>query len=120
VIPDEAVEAAARVMHAQDDALNDVGEFDLEVYRHDVTAILEAAAPHLMAAAKVATEEELDALPAWSVVLSDAYTHHESKQRISFQRWDDGAWHRGGRSASTHPDNFLPVTVLYVPGSPDA
>jgi len=50
MIPDEAVEAAARVMHAQDDALNDVGEFDLEVYRHDVTAILEAAAPHIIAA----------------------------------------------------------------------
>ena len=62
----------------------------------------------------VNTEEELNALPAWSVVLSVAYTHHKSGKRISFQRWDDGAWHRGGRAASTHPDNFLPATVLHV------
>ena len=115
MIPDKAVEAAAEEVVRIFD-----GDFSGEASVTMARWILEAAAPHLMAAAKVATEEELDALPAWSVVLSDAYTHHESKQRISFQRWDDGAWHRGGRSASTHPDNFLPVTVLYVPGSPDA
>jgi hypothetical protein len=65
---------------------------------------------------RITTAEELDALPEWSVVLSDTYRHHASGQRLSFQRWDDGAWHRGGRSASTHPDNFLPATVLHVGG----
>ncbi|WP_426940282.1 hypothetical protein [Pseudarthrobacter sp. S6] len=63
---------------------------------------------------EVTTVEELDALPIGSVVLSDAYTG-QSGQKISFQRWDDGDWHRGARSGDTHPDNFLPATVLYSP-----
>ena len=62
----------------------------------------------------ITTAEELDALLNGSVVLSTQYTG-QSGQQISFQRWYDGDWHRGARSASTHPDNFLPVVVLYEP-----
>lgn len=63
----------------------------------------------------IKTPEELDILPVGAVVLSEPYTHHENGVRISFQRWDDGQWHRGARAGSTHPDNFLPVTVLFDP-----
>lgn len=66
---------------------------------------------------QVTTEEELDALPPGSVVLSLSYLGQPSGQRISFQRWPDGDWHRGARSGSTHPDNFLPATVLHVGGT---
>lgn len=66
---------------------------------------------------QVTTEEELDALPPGSVVLSLSYLGQPSGQRISFQRWADGDWHRGARSGSTHPDNFLPATVLHVGGA---
>lgn len=62
----------------------------------------------------VTTEAELDALPPWSVVLSTSYTS-QGDHRISFQRWEDGDWHRGARCGSTHPDNFLPATVLHEP-----
>ncbi|AYN57898.1 hypothetical protein PP640_gp46 [Arthrobacter phage Faja] len=64
---------------------------------------------------QVTTEEELDDLPPGSVVLSLSYLGQPSGQRISFQRWADGDWHRGARSGSTHPDNFLPATVLHEP-----
>jgi hypothetical protein len=62
----------------------------------------------------ITTAEELDALPNGSVVLSDVYRAHHG-QAISFQRWEDGCWHRGARSSDTHPDNFLPAIVLYSP-----
>jgi hypothetical protein len=62
----------------------------------------------------VTTLEELDALPVGSVVLSEG-PHFRGEFRISFQRWDDGTWHRGARSGDTHPDNFLPATVLFEP-----
>ncbi len=62
----------------------------------------------------ITTAEELDALPYGSVVLSAVYIAHHG-QAISFQRWEDGLWHRGARSSHTHPDNFLPVTVLHEP-----
>lgn len=61
----------------------------------------------------IASEEQLDKLPAGSVVLSVETVHHEGGWPLAYQRWQDGAWHRGGRSGSTHPDNFLPVTVLH-------
>ena len=60
----------------------------------------------------VTTEDELDTLPIGSVVLSEGRSFRGGF-RMSFQRWDDGLWHRGARSASTHPDNFLPATVLH-------
>lgn len=63
---------------------------------------------------RVTTEEELDALPNWSVVLSEKYLT-ASDDRIAFQRWHDGRWHRGGRSGDTHPDYFLPAAVLWEP-----
>ncbi|MDQ0854807.1 hypothetical protein QFZ79_002918 [Arthrobacter sp. V4I6] len=63
----------------------------------------------------ITTEEELDALPNGSVVLSQVYRHYLNGMDISFQRWEDGLWHRGARSTDTHPDNFLPVTVLHEP-----
>lgn len=61
----------------------------------------------------VDTAEELDTLPVGSVVLSEGYHHYANGMPISFQRWYGGDWHRGGRAASTHPDNFLPVKVLW-------
>jgi len=45
VIPDAAVEAAARAMYAQDGG---VGEFSLWVYQDYAKAMLEAAAPHML------------------------------------------------------------------------
>jgi hypothetical protein len=104
-IPEEAVKAAWMALYD--------GSYVENATRLDMRRALQAAGPYLMAAEVIATEEELDALPAWSVVLSEAYTHHRSGKRIAFQRWDDDDWHRGGRAASTHPDNFLPATVLY-------
>jgi hypothetical protein len=62
----------------------------------------------------ITTAEELDTLPNGSVVLSDVYISNHG-QAISFQRWEDGLWHRGARSSFTDPDNFLPATVLYEP-----
>jgi hypothetical protein len=62
----------------------------------------------------ITTEEELDALPNGSVVLSEVYRAHHGLS-ISFQRWEDGAWHRGARSGSTDPSYFLPVTVIHEP-----
>lgn len=47
LIPEAAVEAAARVMYEQDSVQQDMGDFSLEVYEHDARAILEAAAPHM-------------------------------------------------------------------------
>lgn len=66
----------------------------------------------------ITTEDELDALPVGSVVLSDPYRYMvhggaDCGWPIAFQKWDDGLWHRGARSGSTHPDNFLPATVLH-------
>lgn len=61
----------------------------------------------------VTTVEELDALPVGSVVLSLAYHSDVNGMAIVFQRWHDGLWHRGARSGDTHPDNFLPATVLH-------
>lgn len=87
-------------------------------------SIREAALPYVFHATKaladlgytkprlIVTEEELDTLPNGTVVLSDVYTSNHG-QPISFQRWEDGYWHRGARSGSTHPDNFLPVTVIH-------
>ena len=63
----------------------------------------------------VTTVEELDALPTGTVVLADNHRHYLQEWRLSFQKWDDGDWHRGARSGSTHPDNFLPATVLHEP-----
>lgn len=48
VIPAEAVEAAAKAMYAQDGG---VGEFKLSVYEDYAAAMLEAAAPHMLAGA---------------------------------------------------------------------
>ena len=45
MIPDEAVEAAAGAMYAQDGG---VGEFSLWVYQDYAKAMLEAAAPHML------------------------------------------------------------------------
>lgn len=71
----------------------------------------------------VTTAEELDSLPAGSVVLSDPYRYMvhggaDCGWPVAFQRWDDGMWHRGARSGSTHPDNFLPATVLHEGNQP--
>ncbi|UYL88331.1 hypothetical protein SEA_EVEPICKLES_44 [Arthrobacter phage EvePickles] len=68
----------------------------------------------------ITTTEELDSLPVGSVVLSDAYRYMvhggaDCGWPIAFQRWDDKLWHRGARSGDTHPDNFLPATVLHEP-----
>lgn len=68
----------------------------------------------------VSTVEELDALPEGTVVLSDAYRYMmhggaDCGWPVSFQKWPDGDWHRGARSSDTHPDNFLPASVLYEP-----
>ena len=63
----------------------------------------------------ITTEEELDALPTGAVVLADNHRHYLEDWRLSFQKWDDGLWHRGARTGSTHPDNFLPATILYNP-----
>jgi hypothetical protein len=86
--------------------------------KREIGAQVDTAIDVLLAAGyrkpqQVATAEELDALPPGSVVLSASYMS-QNDQRISFQRWDDGDWHRGARCGSTHPDNFLPVTVLHV------
>lgn len=63
----------------------------------------------------ITTTEELDALAVGTVVLSEKYIHHTTGMGISFQKWDDWLWHRGGRSSDTHPDYFLPATVLWEP-----
>lgn len=63
----------------------------------------------------IETEEELDALPVGTVVLSKAYQHHVDGVPVSFQRWPDGRWYRGARSSDTHPDVFLPAIVLHEP-----
>jgi hypothetical protein len=91
---------------------------DFVPINEEPTVMAELAAAILAAGYRkprtITTEAELDALPNGSVVLSEVYTAHHG-QAISFQRWEDGLWHRGARSGSTHPDNFLPVTVLYEP-----
>ena len=54
MIPDEAVEAAARQLFDQDKGEVSWGEVSDEIrnyYRYEARKILEAAAPHLMAAA---------------------------------------------------------------------
>ena len=66
----------------------------------------------------ITTTEELDTLPVGSVVLSDKYLTHSDQWRVAFQRWNDGLWHRGGRLGDTHPDNFLPATVLHEGNQP--
>jgi hypothetical protein len=65
----------------------------------------------------IETEEDLDSLPVGSVVLSKEYQvlGDGGFWPVSFQRWDDRTWHRGNRSGDTHPDNFLPVTVIHEP-----
>lgn len=64
----------------------------------------------------ITTAEELDALPNGTVVLSNVYKAHHGVA-ISFQRWEDGCWHRGARSSDTHPEYFLPVTVIHEPAA---
>ena len=76
--------------------------------------VLEAAKPRT-----ITTAEGLDALPNGTVVLSESYHSDVDGTAVSFQRWYDGDWHRGGRSGSTHPDNFLPVKVLHAPEPSD-
>lgn len=63
----------------------------------------------------ITTLEELDALPMGSVVLSQEAEHYTGDFWISYQLWADNEWHRPGRASHTHPDNFLPATVLYEP-----
>lgn len=60
------------------------------------------------------TEEELGALPIGTVIISQVYGKGNGYQ-CSFQRIYTGNWHRGGRSDSTHPDYFLPATVIWEP-----
>jgi len=57
VIPDEAVEAAAKVMQARD-AREGLGEYALDQYTEEARELLEAAAPALIAA--LANEREGD------------------------------------------------------------
>lgn len=91
-ISDEAVEAAAKVMYAQDSQREDVGEFSLEVYEHDAREILEAAhtcqqGHHTVCQNRISenpTADELDAIlqlqngdygveaPEWWPVLPEA------------------------------------------------
>ena len=116
MIPEAAVEAAFRAVWGPNPG-NPLDQADAHLLKQLRTA-LEAAAPHMLAV--VSTEEALDALPVGSIVLSDAYRYMvhggaDCGWPISFQRWIGGDWHRGGRSGSTHPDNFLPATVLYRP-----
>lgn len=75
-----------------------------------LVAVVEDLTPRV-----ITTVEELDALPMGSVVLSQSMDHYSGDFPISFQRWANGEWHRPGRSADTHHDNFLPATVLYEP-----
>lgn len=65
----------------------------------------------------ITTVEKLDALPEGSVVISPEYRHYRNGMQVSFQKWDDGRWYRGGRGRDTHSDYFLPATVLYEPGA---
>lgn len=90
---------------------------DLEVRTPDIRAAesILAAGYSKPRTITITTVEELDALPVGSVVLSEGYTHHANEMPISFQRWTGGDWHRGARAGNTHPDNFLPATVLYTP-----
>lgn len=112
-IPAEAVEAAVDALVAS--KLGDHPGINGEEFVEAAMAALEAAAPYMLAGGTVTTEEELDALPVGSVVLSEEVTHHEGGWPLSYQRWQDGDWHRGARSGSTHPDNFLPAVVLHAP-----
>lgn len=80
MIPDEAVEAAARVLHAQESQQQDVGEFSLEVYEHDVRAILEAAAPHMLSHEREQTR----------VAHLDAMVNRETRQAELAAAWDEG------------------------------
>jgi len=57
VIPEDAVEAAAKVMQAQD-SREGVGDYPLSEYTEDATAILEAAAPHMLAEWEEARKRE--------------------------------------------------------------
>ena len=86
----------------------------------DMSDVLDKTADAILAAGyskprTITTAEELDALPIGSVILSETYRHYADGTLISFQRNQDGHWYRGARARDTHPDNFLPATVLYEP-----
>jgi hypothetical protein len=69
VIPDEAVEAVARLLPSQSDErpYGESPELDAE-YRRDARVILEAAAPHMLRTRTITTAEQLDALPFETVI----------------------------------------------------
>jgi hypothetical protein len=76
-IPEEAVEAAARAMYAQDGG---VGEFNLGVYEDYAAAMLEAAAPYMLSHEREQTR----------LAHIDAMVNRETKHAELAEVWYEG------------------------------
>lgn len=110
-VSDEAVEAAARVMYAQDSKWEDLGEFSLDVFAHDAREVLESAAPYMLATAT--TAEELDALPVASVIRTEVGSIYvkEDIRGASRRSW----WVTTNEQFDFETKDIeLPAQVLYV------
>lgn len=62
------------------------------------------------------TEEERDALPAGSVILSSDRTRSDG-MLFAYQKWDDGQWYRGRRSAPSGPNALHRASLLFNPNN---
>ena len=114
---DPRVESAARALaRAFDCDLEKASPAERRNFKGYANAALAAAdAVDPRKPRTITTIEELDALPHGAVVISPEYRHYRNGMQVSFQKWDDGRWYRGGRGRDTHPDYFLPATVLHEP-----
>lgn len=108
-ISDEAIEAALVVLRRGD--LSDLSD------REECLAILEAAAPHLMAPRLITTAEELDALPVGSIVAmigSEPDSPAVACRAVRGWQFLGGDPERRYLSSSLAPTEE-PITVLHVP-----
>jgi hypothetical protein len=65
---------------------------------------------------RILTDEERDALPASSVIFSSDRTRSDG-MRFAYQKWDDGQWYRGRRSAPAGPNALHRAILLFNPNN---
>lgn len=116
---DQRIEAAAKALFEStrtdymtwEHAADETRELYRSRMRRNVDAYLAAADN----ASIITTIDELDALPVGTVVSSDGYKYSRNYPHypVSFQKLYNGLWHRGGRTADTHPEYIIPAHVIH-------
>lgn len=117
---DPRIEAAAKALNTAGwtcyEGSDEPGQYDeCEDCKRYCDTMARAALAAADKAATITTVEELEALPVGTVVSSDGYRYSLTYPNypVSFQKLYDGLWHRGGRTADTHPELIIPARVIH-------